>query len=88
MAAASQLQLQLKEELDAVKAEIQQTKQDLRAAEDKGDQNAVAFQRKQLEQLRKQLEQLGEEKLILLRAPTAGQLCSRLAPNTIKHRCL
>ena len=59
---------------DTVKADIQQVKQDIRAAEDTGDKITLAFQRRQLERLQKQLEQLGEEKLVLLQAQTAGQL--------------
>ncbi|KAL0038414.1 hypothetical protein WJX77_005568 [Trebouxia sp. C0004] len=63
MSGASQVELQ--EDVGTVKADIQQAKQDLRAAEATGDEKAVAFQRKQLEQLR-------EKELILLRAQTAG----------------
>ena len=69
MSGASQLELQ--EGIRTVNADIQQAKQDLRAAEATRDEKAVAFQRKQLEQLR-------DKELILLRAQTAGQLCSLL----------
>ena len=71
-------QLELQEDIGTVKADIQQAKQDLRAAEATGDEKAVAFQRKQLEQLR-------EKELILLRVQTAGQLCSLLSPTISKQ---
>lgn len=71
MSGASQLELQ--EDIGTVKADIQQAKQDLRVAEATGDEKAVAFQRKQLEQLRK-------KELILIQTQTAGQLCLLLSP--------
>ena len=74
MSSASQLQLQLQQEMDTVKAKIQRAIQDLHAAEETRDANALAFRRRQLKRLRTQLEQLHEEELILLRAQTAGQL--------------
>ena len=52
MSGASQLELQ--EDISTVKADVQQAKQDLRAVEATGDEKAVAFQRKQLEQLREE----------------------------------
>ena len=66
-------QLQLQEERDNLKADIQQAKQELHDAEATGDEKAVAF-------WRKQLELLGELELILLWAQPTGQLHSPLSP--------
>lgn len=78
--------MQLQEDIGTVQAKGQQSKQDLHAAEATGDEKAVAFQRTQLEQLQKQQEQLGEKELNLLRAQTAGQLCSLLSPSISKQK--
>lgn len=73
--------LELQESIGTVKANIQQAKQDLRAAEATADEKAVDFQQKQLEQLR-------EKELTLLRAQTAGQLSSLLSPTICKQNNL
>ncbi len=77
MSSLSQLQAG-QQEIDTVKTEIQQTKQDLPVAEQAGDGAKVAF-------LRKRLEQLGEKELILLRAQAPGQLCLLLSPHASLH---
>ena len=58
--------------LDSVNAEIRQHTQDLSTAETVEDEAKTAF-------LRKRLEQLGEEKLIILRAQNTGLLCLLLS---------
>ncbi len=67
MTSHSQL-LAAQQEMDSVKAEIQQVKQDLATAEQAGDGARVDF-------LRKLLLSLREQQNILLRVPASGQHC-------------
>lgn len=59
-------------EIDSLSAEIRQYTQNLFIAEQAGDGATVAF-------LRKRLEELGKEKLIILRAQDKGQCCLLLS---------
>ena len=77
MSGASQSELQ--EDIGTVKADIQQAKQDLRAAKATGHEKAVAFQQKQLGQLR-------EKELVLLRAQVSFA-CYYHQPFTNKTKC-
>ncbi len=59
----------VQQEIDSVKAEIQETKQELAAAEQAGDGAKVDF-------LHKAVSSLREKQTILLRTPAPGQHCS------------
>ncbi len=67
MTSHNQLQAD-QQEIDSVKAEIQQTKQDLAKAKADNDSKEVDF-------LRKRLEQLDKKENILLRAQAPGRHC-------------
>ncbi len=74
MTSHSQLQA-VQQEIDSVKAEIQETKQELATAEQAGDEDRVDFLRNSLVELRRQLPGLREKENILLRAQAPGQHC-------------
>ncbi len=74
MPSHSQVQA-VQQEIDSVKAEIQDTKQELAAAEQAGDGAKVDFLRNRLQLLDMKENNLREEKNILLKAQATGQPC-------------